>query len=223
MSLYGTGWRLSVANHLVSSINTALAMAPGAQKHLKNLEACILKLHLSGINLVFYFGVTAHTDEAQTTLESTQTLYKVQLVEPVDNPDVALSGSVVAFMKLLGQRNKSGVFRSKELVLQGDAVRIQQILAFLNALEVDWDGLLANFIGDVPAHFLGTTLRNGFAWGRSFSQSFIRDAEEYIKYELRLLPDKARASKQFSAISELSNDIEKLKARFDKVEQQIQP
>lgn len=223
MSVSGTGWRRSAANQLVSSINGALAMAPGAQKHLKNLETCVLKLQLTGINLAFYFGVDGSSASNESTPDNIQDIYKVQLVDAVDTPDVCVTGSPLAFMKLLGQRNKVHVFRTKELVLQGDAVRIQQILAFLNALEVDWDGVLAKFIGDVPAHFLGSTLRNSLAWGLSFSQAFIRDAEEYIKYELRLLPDKARAHKQFAAIAELANDIEKLEKRIQNVEQQVRP
>lgn len=207
---------MAAANQVVSGVNSALAMAPGAQKHLKNLEQCVLKIQLSVINSTFYFGVVASTEADQATLEPVQIKYKVQLVEPRENPDVSLSGSPLSFIKLLSQKNKASLFKHKELDLQGDAVRIQQIFAFLNTLEIDWDGLLANFIGDVPAHFIGSTLRTGLAWGFSFSQAFIRDAEEYIKYELRLLPDKARASKQFSAIADLAKDVEALKARFDK-------
>jgi len=223
MSIKGTGWRRSAANQIVSSINSALAMAPGAQKHLKNLENCVLKLELSGINLTFYFGVAAYREKNQHELVDLPPAYKVNLVAPAEHADISVTGSPLSFMKLLGQRDKASLFRSRELELQGDAVRIQQMFAFLNALEVDWDGLMANFIGDVPAHFLGTTLRSGLAWGLSFSQAFLRDAEEYIKYELRLLPDKARTSKQFSAISELANDVERLKSRFDELEQHVQP
>ena len=105
--------------------------------------------------------------------------------------------------------------------LEGDSVRIQQILAFLSSLKIDWDGLLANFIGDVPAHFLGSSIRAGMLWGLNFSQSLIRDTEEYIKYELRLLPDKKRAIKQFSAITKLSEEVDKLKHRFDQFEKKL--
>lgn len=213
-----SGWLMSAANQIVSRVNSALAMAPGAQKHLKNLEQCVVRIQVSAIDKAFYFGVVACADSDEASLEAGQTKYKVQLVQPRDNPDVSLSGSPLSFIKLISQKNKASLFTRKELELQGDAVRIQQIFAFLNTLEIDWDGLLANFIGDVPAHFIGSTLRTGLAWGFSFSQAFIRDAEEYIKFELRLLPDKARASKQFSAISELAKDVDNLKARFDKFE-----
>ena len=214
-----SGWIMAAANQVVSGVNSALAMSPGAQKHLKNLEQCVLKIQLSGLNSTFYFGVVSSSEVAEAALEPVQTTYKVQLVEPRENPDVSLSGSPLSFIKLLSQKNKASLFKHKELDLQGDAVRIQQIFAFLNTLEIDWDGLLANFIGDVPAHFIGSTLRTGLAWGFNFSQAFIRDAEEYIKYELRLLPDKARASKQFSAIADLAKDVETLKARFDKFDE----
>jgi ubiquinone biosynthesis protein UbiJ len=227
MGSTASDWKLSTANQLVSGINSALAMAPGAQKHLKNLEQCVLKIQLTGINSAFYFGVMACAEADAGSSDTAQnnstalTKYTVQLVEPRDNPDVLLSGSPLSFIKLIGLSNKARLFQNKELDLQGNSVRIQQILAFIQALEIDWDGLLANFIGDVPAHFVGTTLRSGLTWGINFSQAFMRDAEEYIKYELRLLPDKLRASKQFSAISDLAKDVDAFKSRIDRFEKNI--
>tara|TARA_R110001592_G_scaffold7190_2_gene40569 strand:+ start:21555 stop:22229 length:675 start_codon:yes stop_codon:yes gene_type:complete len=216
MNLFESDWMKSVANQVVSGINSALAMSPGSQKHLKNLEACVLNLHLSGLDSDFYFGVTKleqHNKEASAEVSPFK--YRVQLVDHADKPDVTITGSPIVFIKLVSQKNKASLFQSKELKLEGDSVRIQQILAFLSTLQIDWDGVLANFIGDVPAHLLGSSIRSGMMWGLNFGQSLIRDTEEFIKYELRLLPDKKRAVKQFSAIAKLSEEVDKLKHRFD--------
>lgn len=214
MKLLESDWVKSIANQLVSALNSALAMAPGAQKHLKNLESCRLKVHLNGLDADLFFGVS----QLETDESAEQTKYSVQLVEPIDAPDVTVSGSPLAFIKFLTQKNKTALFQTKELTLEGNSVRIQQILSFLASLEIDWEGLLAGFIGDVPAHFLGSSIRSSLLWGLSFSQSLLRDTEEFIKYELRLLPDKQQAKKQFSAITKLSEELEKLKHRFDQLE-----
>jgi ubiquinone biosynthesis protein UbiJ len=213
-----SGWLLSAANQLVTAVNRALAMAPGTQKHLKNLTQCVFKLQISGINRRVYFGVTAVSNHDQRAFEATPAIYKVQLIEPTEKVDVTLTGSPISLVKLLGSQNKALLFSNRELELQGDAVRIQQILAFLGALEIDWDGLLAEFIGDVPAHLIGSTVRSGLAWSLSLSKAFIRDAEEYIKYELRLLPDKQRASKQFQGITDLVARADALSGRLEKLE-----
>lgn len=212
----------SVANQVVSGINSALAMSPGSQKHLKNLENCILRINLTGLESDFYFGVTKSEQINKETAPETKLFkYQVQLVEATESPNASITGSPIAFIKLVSQKNKSLLFQSRELKLEGDSVRIQQILAFLSTLKIDWDGLLANFIGDVPAHLLGTSLRSGLIWGLNFSQALFRDTEEFIKYELRLLPDKRRAKKQFSAIQLLSDDLDKLTKRFNQLDLKI--
>lgn len=219
MSQLELTWLQSFANQVISGINSALAMAPAAQKHLKNLEHCSVKLQITGLNSAFYFGVTPYPESKLAPGgEARAKNYHVQFIDPTDNPEVLLSGSPLSLLKLFSQKDKAQLFKNKELSLQGESVRIQQVLAFIHALEIDWDGLLGKFIGDVPAHLIGTTLRTGLAWGVNLSQAFFRDAEEYIKYELRLLPDKNRARKQFSSIAALANAVQDLNARFDKLE-----
>lgn len=220
MNVFESDWVKSAANQVVSGVNSALAMSPGSQKQLKNLEGCTLNIHLNGLNSNFYFGVIK-SDHQTTGSEGKSAIYSVALVDTTQVAHAKVSGSPIAFIKLLSQKNKAALFQSKELVLEGDAVRIQQILAFLSSLQIDWDGLLANFIGDVPAHFLGSSIRSGLLWGLNFSQSLMRDTEEFIKYELRLLPDNRRAQKQFSAISSLSNDLEALRLRFESLNAKV--
>lgn len=222
MKLFESEWVKAVAKQAVSGINSAVAMSPGSQKQLKNLEACTLKIHLKGRDSNFYFGVIKLEEQEQksdaTEAQSSQDKYKVQLLNEAETTDVTITGSPIAFIKLISQKNKATLFQTKELTLEGDSVRIQQILAFLASLKIDWDGLLATYIGDVPAHLLGSSIRSGLMWGLNFSQSLIRDTEEYIKYELRLLPDNKRAVNQFSAISRLTEEVDKLKHRFDQFE-----
>ena len=222
MKLFGSDWMKSAAKKIVSGINSALAMSPGSQKQLKNLEGCILKLHLKGLDTDFHFGVVKSGQNSQDAEPEKSTFkYRIDLLDPINQTDVMIAGSPIAFIKLISQKNKASLFQSKELSLEGNSVRIQQILAFLNSLQIDWDGLLSTFIGDVPAHLLGSSIRSGLMWGLSFSQSLIRDTEEFIKYELRLLPDNRRAQKQFLAIASLAEDLEMLNKRFEHLEANV--
>lgn len=209
----------TVAKQVVSGVNKALAMSPGSQKQLKSLDGCILKIQFTSLNSVVYFGIAkiAQTNKTLDT-QSSEFMYRVQLIEHAESADVTISGNPLSFTKLISIKNKATLFQNKELVLEGDSVRIQQILTFLGSLKIDWDGLLATFIGDVPAHLLGSSIRSGLMWGLNFSQSLIRDMEEFIKYELRLLPDNKRAKNQFTVITTLSEEVDQLKARFDALE-----
>jgi ubiquinone biosynthesis protein UbiJ len=73
---------------------------------------------------------------------------------------------------------------------------------------------LAEAIGEVPAHLITTSLHSSVVWGKSLTGSFKQDLEEFIKYELRLLPSRAMAVAQFEAIDQLRLATDRLEARF---------
>jgi len=203
MNISDTTMLKKLALELENAINAALTMSPNSQKHLKRLTGCILEIFISSTKQSFYFGVKQSEDH-----------YQVVLLPKQESSSVQLSGSALSFFKLASTLNKSSVFRSREIKLSGDSVRSEQIQLFLNSTNIDWEGLFASVIGDVPAHIVGNTLRNSLSWGKMFSQSLIRDVEEFIKYEVRLLPGKAVATKQFAAIDQLYQATKNLELKI---------
>jgi len=220
MSFLDSAMLQRIAPAMESAVNTALTMDPGAQKHLHRLRGCILEVHITSPDRSFFFGVESQDIEnlaGQKTANETKTQCKVCLLPGAPASSVQLTGSASAFIKLASYREKNILFKTKEIQLSGDSVRAQQIQAFMQSINIDWEGLLATFIGDVPAHILGSSLRNGFSWGKMFSQSLIRDAEEFIKYEVRMLPSKAIAKNQFAAIDKLYQATGNLEKRIKKI------
>lgn len=187
---------------LEKAINMALSLDPGAQKYLKPLEGCVLQIYFTAAKRSIFF----------TAQDS-----KVALLNNHDSPDVTLSGKMIAFVKLAYTDDKQQLFRSKEIELAGDAVRAQQIQRFMANIKLDWEALLAEVVGDVPAHALSTSIRQGIGWGKSLSSNFLTDLEEFIKYELRLLPNKAQGLKQFDAIDQLRAASDRLEARIKRL------
>jgi len=198
MGLLDTPLAQKLAPTLESSINLALSMDPGARKRLKPLQGCVFEINITSLKYSFFFG----TEEN-----------KIKLLPPETPPSVTLSGSASALIKLALYKDKNILFKTRAVSLSGDAVRAQQIQTFMRTLKIDWEALLAEAIGDMPAHLLSSSLKTGFTWSKSLSLSFIRDAEEFIKYELRLLPSKAMAAKQFDAIDQLRLATDRLEAR----------
>lgn len=208
-----------IAPGVEAAINKALTMDPAAQKHLKRLKGCTLKIDLGPNNKAFYFGVSEHSEKSSADTNKTEqaqdnTSYHVTLIDTQEDTSVQVKASILSLIKLAGLKDKSPLFKTKEIELSGDAVRIQQIQGFLSALNIDWEGMLASFIGDVPAHILGQTFRHSFSWSRNLTLALIRDAEEFIKYELRIFPNKAVADKQFAAIDKLYQATESLERRI---------
>jgi ubiquinone biosynthesis protein UbiJ len=212
VSLIDTNLLNTIASAFETAINTALAMDPLAQKHLKRMRDCTLAISISSPRKMLYVGVEAKNLEQDAV--HTEETYCVKLLAPIESSDVQIKGSLLSFIKLASSSNKSILFKTRELQLSGDSVRIQQIQSFLSVIKVDWEGILASIVGDIPAHIIGSSVRQGLNFSLNLGQSLLRDAEEFIKYELRLFPNKAAAKKQFAAIDRLCEATEKLERRI---------
>lgn len=199
MAFFDTPWVQSLAPVLESAMNAALAVDPASEKRLKPLNGCVLEVNLKSIHQSFFFGVREQ---------------RICLLPSETTPSVTLSGSTSGLIKLALSDNKNALFKRREVELSGDAVRAQQIQSFVRELKIDWEALLAEAIGDVPAHMISSGVRSSWNWTRSVSQSLWSDLEEFVKYELRLLPSKALAQKQFEAIDQLRLATDRLEAKF---------
>lgn len=198
MNLFSQPLLQQFAPALERAINTALSMDPGAEKKLQPLNGCVLEIRISNLNQSLFIGAKGN---------------RVLLLSAEHAPTVTMSTSLIALAKLAAQRDSAALIANRELSFSGDAVRAQQIQRFTDNLDIDWEGLLAKFIGDAPAKFLTNGARQSLTLAKTFSQNFVRDLEEFVKYELRLLPSRALADKQFDAIDQLRIASDRLEAR----------
>jgi len=196
-----------VAPAIERAINAALTTDPGAQKHLRRLKDCVFEVHVSSAKQSFLFGVKSNDQKGSLN-------HQVVVLSSQQTISVQLKGSALSLLKLAFYQDKNTLFKNQEVQINGDAVRIQQIQAFMHSLNLDWEGLLANFVGDVPAHFLGSSVRSSINWGKKLSLSLVRDIEEFVKFELRLFPNKSLTKKQFLAIDKLYQATENLEKRL---------
>ncbi|MDX1450924.1 MAG: SCP2 sterol-binding domain-containing protein [Oleiphilaceae bacterium] len=198
MSLIDLPFLSTLSPALEKSINLALSVDPGAQAKLKPLDQCVLEIHLRSIDRSIFLKA----DDG-----------KIRIIGKGYGAHVTLSGTSLAFIKLASQSDVNNLFKSKDLSMTGDAVRAQQIQNFTKSIDIDWEALLAEVIGDVPAHVLSAGVKQGVHWSRHLSQNFVRDVEEFIKYEVRLLPGKAIAASQFESIDQLRLATDRLEAK----------
>jgi ubiquinone biosynthesis protein UbiJ len=188
-----------VAPAIERAINLTLSMDPVSQKKLNLLQGCILEISVTTPKQTLFFG----SEDG-----------KIVILPPQDSSSVCLSGSAFSLVKLANSQEKTSLFSNQEITISGDAVRAQQIQGLMGSVNIDWEGILATFIGDVPAHLIGSSFRQSLAFGKNISQSFINDLEEFIKYEVRLIPSKALAKTQFEAIDQLRLATDRLEARL---------
>jgi ubiquinone biosynthesis protein UbiJ len=121
------------------------------------------------------------------------------------------------FVELLTANDAGSALINGNITLKGDSASLLELQAILHNLELDWEAELAKIIGDIFAHQLGKAVRNGLQWGKQTHNSLMRQLEEYIHEEGRLLPPRAEIEDFFSDVSKLKDDTDRLGAKIAKL------
>ena len=131
--------------------------------------------------------------------------------------DVTLSGSLVDFITLLTAKDKTDALFGKTVAITGDsalATRFQEIIA---DAQIDWEAMLGDVIGDLPAHQLALYLTWKKTWYQNTAQSFLLNLDEYLKEEARIVPTRPEAEAFYAEIQNLREQAERLEAKFAKL------
>ena len=141
--------------------------------------------------------------------------------EGAEEPGVTLSGTPLALLSMsLGDRT---ALHQGRVSLTGDATLAHRLQQVLEKLEPDWEGALAEAIGDVPAHFLGQRIRQTLNWTRDAHQALLANIEDYVQEETRTLPARNEAEALLEDIGELRLDADRLDARVRQLENRSDP
>jgi len=133
-----------------------------------------------------------------------------------ENPALELSGRPMAFVALATGDDQ--VFSTGRIRVSGDMALAHQFQRAIDQLDPDWEAAMADYIGDVPAHFLGQRLRAAVKWSRQAFRSLNANVEEYIHEESRSLPGRRELEATFADIDQLSLRAERLDARVNRLE-----
>ncbi|MET4695826.1 ubiquinone biosynthesis accessory factor UbiJ [Endozoicomonas lisbonensis] len=138
--------------------------------------------------------------------------------------DASVKGSLVSFMELAGRR-----FATFEdvagLVTEGDEALLADLGEIHKGMELDWEGLVCRYLGDVAGHAVSEGVRRV---SDGFQQIFQRSArqvpdclQDYLQEELQVLP--ARTDMEFaqSEANALQDRTDELAKRISALEEQI--
>ena len=74
---------------------------------------------------------------------------------------------------------------------------------------------MSRYTGDVAAHLIGKTFREARAWARDARTRVGADVSEYLREEVRLLPDRAAVAGFIAEVDRLRADADRLAARVE--------
>lgn len=186
------------------ALNTALALDDQMSEKLKPLAAKVLKLTISPLNTAFFIQFTAQ---------------EVQLLEQYEGKiDTFIYSSPLGLIRLsiLPSSQARSLFND-QIRIEGDVELGQKIKQLFDELEIDWEGHLAQFTGDVVAHQIGSFVRKGLQFKQQLSSSLRLNMSDYLHEELRLMPSKNELDDFFKDIDDLSLDAERLTAHINQL------
>jgi ubiquinone biosynthesis protein UbiJ len=191
-------------NVLQSALNHALGLDKATVQKIRQLQGKVLQLVITPLNVQFYL---VFTEDALRLLAKYDGL-----------PDTIIYSSPLGLIRLsLLPSSKARSLFNDKIRISGDVELGQQVKQLFDELDVDWEGHLARFTGDVVAHQLGSFVRQGLDFKNQLSESLRQNASEYVHEELRLCPSQEELNDFYNEIDALVLQTDRLTAHVNQL------
>ncbi|TDX27802.1 ubiquinone biosynthesis protein UbiJ [Modicisalibacter xianhensis] len=128
-----------------------------------------------------------------------------------------------ALGSLLAGESLEHLMFNGRLSIRGQTHLLEDARALLMDLDLDWEGALAEWFGDMPAHSLAEGLRRFTRFGMRSQRELRADLAEYIFEEARLLPGHAQRETLRDHLTELEVATDRLEARLTRLQHKLAP
>lgn len=190
-----------LVNILETSINRLLEYDPDSVERLNAIADKIIMIEFKGVDQSV--TVRCRSDSIQLSTE----------VEAC--PDLQLSGTPLAFLRLAQQQaSDGGGFGDGDIEVQGDVHLAQQLQQLIAGLDIEWEEIASNYTGDIIAHHLGRGARSARQWFRQTQQTAQQNIGEYLCEEARLIAPEHR-------VQQFNQQVDRLRADVDRLEQRV--
>lgn len=189
---------------LQKAINHALALDDGMPVKLNALDGKVIEIIISPLNVLFFITFNHATLELLASYDG--------------KPDTVIHSSPMGLIRLslLPSSKVRSLFNDK-IRISGDIELGQRVKALFDEIDIDWEGHLAHFTGDVVAHQIGSFVREGRALKERFTQSLRRNVTEYLHEEARVFPGNEEMNDFFNDVDALSLEVERLSAHINQL------
>jgi ubiquinone biosynthesis protein UbiJ len=127
---------------------------------------------------------------------------------------VTLAATPPALLKIARHGMENAELEPGELEINGDPIVAQKFAALISGLNIDWDALLAEHLGEVPASLLNK--------GVSMAQMAARDGRTFLKSKVnRALVEEMNLVADANSVEHYLEDVDQLRASVDRLEARL--
>ena len=127
---------------------------------------------------------------------------------------VSLSGTPTALLRFAKTHAHTQMLMDKEIKIVGDLELLMEIKRIQERLMIDWQGLLAEYVGDFAANRLNLMARKAREKLSYHLKLARKDTLDYIHHEAQLLPTQAEAEQFYEEVRTLRHEIERLERKI---------
>ena len=188
-------------------INAALTKDPASKQALTKLEGQVLL-------------VESTLPPLTIAIEPTAT--GIQLHDNWDgNVAVTINGTLIAMAAIAVNAKESISFSGTGVNVSGNLDTLHQLNKIMGDVDIDWEGALAEIIGDIPAHLIAKGIRNSAVIRKDIVTRASSGLVEVAQEEFNLTPSKNEFEAMIPDIRQLSADADRLAARVKRLYHKI--
>lgn len=134
--------------------------------------------------------------------------------------DAEVIGGPLSLLALGGSATGTPLSRG-EVEVRGDAQLAQKFQELARLLRPDPEEALSVYIGDVAAHRLGRLARGALDWTRHAAATVLQDVGEYFSHERGDLVSREEGEQFLRGVDALREDVDRLDARLELLQQRL--
>jgi ubiquinone biosynthesis accessory factor UbiJ len=192
---------------LQTAINAYLALDPESKTRVAKLQGKTVTIELLKLDVRFHLTFTEQ--DVLLQLGGTSTA------------DTVIQGTPLRLLHLVLTPEKRKQFFADDVVITGNLELGQQVIDLFDQLEIDWEELLAQCIGDAAASQIGKLSRKLFTLGQEIRESLLQDVNDYVHEEVNFFPTKQHLQDFFADVDNTRMDTDRLEAKIHILKQKI--
>lgn len=135
-----------------------------------------------------------------------------------DQVDVTLSATLGALIKISRDGMEEAELETGELEIQGDPIIGQRFAQIIADLNIDWESLLSEQIGEAPAKLVTLSAQQARELAKESQSQFKRILTRLLTDELELVAEKADVETFLDAVDDLRADADRLMSRIQRLQ-----
>lgn len=140
---------------------------------------------------------------------------------PDEEADIVIQGTLMAVIKAVFSEDRNPA-RLQGVEITGDLKLAQRLYQIFDSAEFDWEEILAQKTGDVPARQIGNLLRWGNRNLRGKDSTLVTRIRSTLIDQKQLLPTRSRVEKFMNEVDTLQADLDRLEKRTDRLDKRTE-